>query len=88
MRYIFATVLGILDVLIQGPLDAVFGFFGWGPSLSRNVIEDIAQDRQDANWRREFLAQKQLEKNNRNPFLNQHNTKAMMWGRSSVKKKQ
>lgn len=72
MRYIFATILGILDVVIFGPLETVLGFFGWSNTFSGGVIQNINQDHKDANWRREFLAQKQLERTTRNPFVNQN----------------
>jgi hypothetical protein len=65
----------------------VFGFLGWGWSLTRNVIDEIAQDQHKAHWKREFLAEKQLEKTSRNPFLNQSKTKSMQWGRSSQNRK-
>jgi hypothetical protein len=86
MKLIIATILGILEIVIRGPLDAVFGFLGWGRSLTRNVIDEIAQDQHEAHWKREFLAEKQQEKS-RNPFLNPSKTKTMQWGRSSQNRK-
>jgi hypothetical protein len=103
MRYFFAVIFGVLEVLIFGPAEAVsrfFGFFWWSSSPSRGVVDEIIQDHKDANWKREFLADKELEKtrrnpflnqnqqqDNRNPFLNQSKTKTMQWGRSSLKRK-
>jgi hypothetical protein len=87
MKLIIATILGILEIVIRGPLDAVFGFFGWGRSLTRNVIDEIAQDQHEAHWKREFLADKQREKTSRNPFLNPSKPKSMQWGRSSQSRK-
>jgi hypothetical protein len=104
MRYFFAIIFGVLEVLIFGPAEAVarfFGFFWWGNSPSRLVVDEIIQDHRDAQWKREFLADKELEKNrrnpfldqnqqqqtSRNPFLNQPKTKSMQWGRSSMKRK-
>jgi hypothetical protein len=87
MKLIIATILGILEIVIRGPLDAILGFFGWGRSLTRNVIDEIAQDQHEARWKREFLAEKQLEKASRNPFLNPPKTKTMQWGCSSQNRK-
>lgn len=87
MKLVIATILGILEIVIRGPLDALLGFFGWSRSLTHDVIDEIAQDQHEANWRREFLAEKQLEKTSRNPFLNQTKTRTMQWGRSSQNRK-
>ncbi len=86
MKLIIAAILGTLEILIRGPLNAVLGFLGWGSSLTRNVIDEVKQDQHDAQWKREFLAEKQLQ-NNRNPFLNPSKSKSMQWGRSSQNRK-
>jgi hypothetical protein len=103
MKLFFAAIFGLLEVLIFGPTEAILRFFGWGwgHSLSRGVVDEMRQDQHDANWKRDFLAQKQLERTNRNPFLdqnqqqqtsrnpflNQPKTKSMQWGRSSSQRK-
>ena len=87
MKYIFATILGIFEIVILGPLDAILGFMGWHPSWSRNVIDEIDQERHEANWRRDFQVKQQFERTSRNPFLDQSKSKTMQWGRSSQKRK-
>jgi hypothetical protein len=100
MRYFFVVISGVLEVLIFGPARAVENFF-IDVILGRGIVGEIVQDHKDAQWRREFLAQKQLERTNRNPFVNQNQqqqnsrnpflnsskTKTMQWGRSSQNRK-
>jgi hypothetical protein len=100
VRYFFLIISGVLEVLIFGPARAIENFF-FDVILGRGIVGEIVQDHKDANWRREFLAQKQLERTNRNPFVSQNQQqqnsrnpfldsskpKAMQWGRSSQKRK-
>jgi hypothetical protein len=86
MRYFFAMIFGVLEVLILGPARALESFI-LDTILKQGIVGEIQQDYKDTNWRREFLAQKELEKNRRNPFLSQNETKTMQWGRSSMKRK-
>jgi hypothetical protein len=86
MRYFFAIISGVLEVLIFGPARALESFF-LDVILKQGIVGEIVQDHKDANWRREFLAQKQLERTSSNPFLGQTKTKTMQWGRSSAKRK-
>jgi hypothetical protein len=100
MRYFFAVIFGVLEVLILGPARALESFI-LDTILKQGSVGEIIQDHRDAQWKREFLADKELEKNlrnpflnqnqqqqdNRNPFLNHSKTKTMQWGRSSMKRK-
>ncbi len=86
MRYFFAIISGVLEVVILGPARALESFL-LDTILKQGIVGEIHQDRKDTNWRREFLAQKQLENTSRNPLLNQGKTKTLQWGRSSAKRK-
>ena len=87
MRFAWAAILGVLEVVIFGPLDYVLGFFGWGRNLSQIALDEGVQEQRDAEWKREFLKDKKLEPANRNPFLNPSKSKSMQWGRSGGAKK-